>query len=479
MVTVTDDRMGEAGSFDAQAELRGRLREIKRHRYCVRPVLLRGATCDSGGEVIWSTAAEPDGLWRKPCGNRREALCAPCAEVYRQDAFQLVSSGLRGGKGVPETVAGHPLLFVTLTAPSFGPVHTCAAGTDGGPRRCRPRRDDPRCVHGQPLSCGVAHDESDPRVGEPLCRDCFDYSGAVMWNNLIGELWRRTTIYLPRQLAQLTGVTQKRLREQVRVSYVKVAEYQRRGLVHLHVVVRLDRAMPAYRRDEVRPPRAQFTTDLLDQAVRATVSTVAAPAPEEIGGGTVMWGQQLDVQHIGAGAMDAGHCAGYLAKYATKATEQAGGVLHRVSQNDVEDLPVREHVREFIREAFGLAGIVGPERRLAATAHTFGVRGHTLSKSRRYSTTFKALRAAREQHREAERIARLAAGGSQHASLDQPFAERFAAFEFKGVAPLTALERRFAEREWLKERERRKRATREPGIGSSGTERRQEVGQCR
>ncbi len=103
MVTVTDGRTGAVGGFDASAELRGRLHEIKRHRYCVRPVLLRGATCDANGQVIWSTAAEPEGLWRKPCGNRREALCAPCAEVYRQDAFQLVSSGLRGGKGVPET----------------------------------------------------------------------------------------------------------------------------------------------------------------------------------------------------------------------------------------------------------------------------------------------------------------------------------------------------------------------------------------
>jgi Replication initiator protein, pSAM2 len=33
-------------------------------------------------------------------------------------------SGLRGGKGVPQTVAEHPLVFATFTAPSFGPVHT-------------------------------------------------------------------------------------------------------------------------------------------------------------------------------------------------------------------------------------------------------------------------------------------------------------------------------------------------------------------
>jgi hypothetical protein len=479
MVKVMDDRAGGVSGWDPRAALRQRLPEIQRHRYCVRPILLRGATCDANGEVIWSTASEPDGLWRKPCGNRREALCAPCAEVYRQDAFQLVSSGLRGGKGVPETVAGHPLLFVTLTAPSFGAVHTCAAGADGEPRRCRPRRDDPRCVHGQPLSCGLVHGESDPCVGEPFCRECFDYSAAVMWNNLIGELWRRTTIYLPRQLAQLTGMTQKRLREQVRVSYIKVAEYQRRGLVHLHVIVRLDRAMPAYRRDELRRPDARFTTELLDQAVRATASTVTAPVPDEIGGGTVMWGPQLDVQRIGTGAMEAARCAGYLAKYATKATEQAGGVLHRVGRNEVDELPVREHVREFIREAFLLDRVVGPTRRLAATAHAFGVRGQTLTKSRRYSTTFKALRAAREQHRERERMASLAGGGSQ-LELTVPATERrLGAFEFKGVVPLTDAERRFAEREWLRQRERRKRAPHEPRIGSSETERRQEVGSCR
>jgi hypothetical protein len=78
------------------------------------------------------------------------------------------------------------------------------------------------------------HAPDDPCLGEPLCTACFDYEGAVAWNNVLGELWRRTTIYLPRQLAALLGVTQKRLHELVRVSYVKVAEYQTRGLVHVH-----------------------------------------------------------------------------------------------------------------------------------------------------------------------------------------------------------------------------------------------------
>ena len=48
----------------------------------------------------------------------------------------------------------------------------------------------------------AVHAEDDPCLGEPLCPECFDHEGAVVWNNLLGELWRRTTIYLPRTLAR-------------------------------------------------------------------------------------------------------------------------------------------------------------------------------------------------------------------------------------------------------------------------------------
>ena len=47
---------------------------------------------------------------------------------------------MRGGKGVPESVAERPLVFLTLTAPSFGPVHSRRVA-DGKVRRCRPRRE--------------------------------------------------------------------------------------------------------------------------------------------------------------------------------------------------------------------------------------------------------------------------------------------------------------------------------------------------
>src|SRR5919112_614222 len=185
--------------------------QLRSSGYCTRPVRLKGRVevCDGHGgrRQVWTTDGEPDGVLRKACGNRREAVCGPCAERYRGDARQLIAAGLRGGKGVPESVTGHPAIFATLTAPSFGVVHGHLQDADGHPQRCRPRRDAPVCPHGTRLACSARHAANAPSLGEPLCAECFDYDGAVVWNNLLGELWRRTTIYLPRQLAALLGIT--------------------------------------------------------------------------------------------------------------------------------------------------------------------------------------------------------------------------------------------------------------------------------
>jgi hypothetical protein len=115
-------------------------------------------------------------------------------------------------------------------------------------------------------------------------------------------------------------------------------------------------------------------------------------------------------------------------------------VLRQVGQNEVDDLPVREHVRDLIREAFSLAAVVGPGLRIGHNAHNFGYRGHCLTKSRRYSTTFKAE-------------------GSQPSEAASTREERFGAFEFRGVVPLTASERDFALRERVRVRERPKQGS--------------------
>ena len=78
--------------------------------FCSHPVRLRGAstTIDTDtGQVLsdYRTSAEPDGILLVACRNRRATRCPSCADTYRQDSFHLIAAGLRGGKGIPNTVA--------------------------------------------------------------------------------------------------------------------------------------------------------------------------------------------------------------------------------------------------------------------------------------------------------------------------------------------------------------------------------------
>ena len=355
----------------------------------------------------YSTDHEPDGTLLKCCGNRREAVCPSCARTYRGDAYQLVASGMRGGKGVPETVVEHPLVFLTLTAPSFGPVHSRRV-VDGKARRCRPRRKGEVCPHGVSLACADVHDEDDPRLGEPICAECFDYEHAVLWNALAPELWRRTAIQLPRELARLCGVSQKRLR--VRVSYVKVAEFQRRGALHFHCVLRLDGVSED---GEVEAPATRLRQRAADRCcARGRAARVGPlPHPDEPAGRLpgfapaqareIRWGAQVEVRELDTrgSAEEAASCAGYIAKYATKSTEAVGGLMYRLDAMDVERLRVRPHVRRYVECAWRLGGYRHLRAlKLRRWAHALGFRGHCFTKSRRYSTTFTALRRARHEH---------------------------------------------------------------------------------
>jgi hypothetical protein len=117
---------------------------------CVRPIRLRGVVRDidtATGEVLSAldTNDTPDKVIYLPCGDRRASVCPPCAETYRADTYQLIRAGLAGGKGMPESVAIHPCVFATFTAPSFGPVHSRVETPDGKVARCRPRRKASSC----------------------------------------------------------------------------------------------------------------------------------------------------------------------------------------------------------------------------------------------------------------------------------------------------------------------------------------------
>ena len=183
--------------------------------------------------------------------------------------------------------------------------------------------------------------------GEPLCPDCYDYTGSVLFNAYAPELWRRFTITLCRTLARRAGLTSKAFAAQVRLSYAKVAEYQRRGVVHFHAIVRLDGpAGPAS-----TPPgwaTLSLLTDAIGQAARAV--RVRTPTAPRVPARSLTWGSQVDIRPVTpTGELTDSKVAGYVAKYATKAAECTGTLDRRVTPADrLDELPVRDHARRHI-----------------------------------------------------------------------------------------------------------------------------------
>ncbi|WP_327325009.1 plasmid replication initiator protein [Streptomyces sp. NBC_01210] len=379
------------------------LEQIRSIGGCAHPVYLSGCTITRDavtGEIIWaySTGHEPGERLPVRCRNRRASVCAPCSRLHAGDTFHLVRAGLSGGKKVPDAVRNRPRLFVTLTAPSFGPVHRVAE--DGGP--CRPRRDAPVCEHGRLLGCGLVHSEDDRLAGLPLCADCYDYTSHVLWHTHTGRLWDRFTTAVRRHLASAGGIPRSRLGDDLVVSFAKVAEFQRRAAVHFHAVVRLDGPD-----GPGTSPPAWATAQLLLDAVRhaAASSFVTPPDSDAYGIERLAWGAQFDARPIRSfsegDALSDEAVAAYVAKYVSKgAAETAAGLDYRItSLDDIRAAAVNGHVRALMGTCWRLGGLAELEHlRLRGWAHSLGHRGHILTKSRRYSTTYAALRADRAAH---------------------------------------------------------------------------------
>ncbi len=133
------------------------------------------------------------------------------------------------------------------------------------------------------------------------------------------------------------------------------------------------------------------------------------------------WGRQLGLRPVTAAAArhledaDTGELtdaalAGYIAKYATKGTGAHDGGTDRPIRDvaHVEHLPIPAHHKRMITTAWELGG--RPEYEglhLRKWAHMLGFRGHFLTKSRRYSTTFTNIRGDRRAHRLASELAQL------------------------------------------------------------------------
>jgi hypothetical protein len=386
--------------------------------HCAHPIRLTGEqhTVDMATGSVLSTFASaslPDEVLYVRCNNRRASWCPSCSRTYQADMWHLLKAGAAGGdKGVPESVASHPMVFATLTAPSFGPVH--AAKKPGSKTlRCRPRSRGELCRHGKSLSCMDIHAEHDPVGGQPFCADCYDYDAHVIWQWWAPELWRRFTIALPRLMAKGLGVTRKQARRLVRVSFAKVAEYQARGVIHFHAIIRIDGAPTD---DEKYPaPLADVDSAWLADVVRLAVATVeyeAPPVSRASPGYLLRFGNQVDARpvHRGAGRDDLSGAihpetvAAYIAKYSTKSASDLDPGARLANLHLARVRTTVFQLSELADSTYppGIPDPPNPYLLLGKWAHMLGFRGHFASKSRRYSTTMGRLRSARRRFERAK-----------------------------------------------------------------------------
>ncbi|GIE90877.1 replication initiator [Actinoplanes regularis] len=369
---------------------------------CTRPVRLSGSldTFDRAGTLLDSRHTDqlPDAAIYKACGTRLASVCPSCARTYQRDAFQILRSFLVGGKGIPATVAKHPAVFPTFTAPSFGTVHTRVVRKhtctnrkrcDCRPEPCHARRDTGLCEHGHPAVCWTRHTADDPALGRPLCLDCYDHDHHVVWNLFSTELWHRTKQAADRYLAQLckarglppvaksTPSGKIRKVPAAQLTHGKAAEMQRRAVVHFHALVRLDGVHPDDPDAVLIPPPGVDVDDIIaafQHAVR-TISFTTPAHPDRPQGWQIRWGDPdkgFDIQPLtlaGDGSITddmvseqvASQKAGYLAKYTTKSTEATGFSSTRITDDTIGQYdPDGDHISRLVAACWNLGRPTSP-----------------------------------------------------------------------------------------------------------------------
>lgn len=258
---------------------------------CQRPIRIMKHAVDGGtGEI----AADGQEVLLR-CGTRQISRCPPCAALYRGDARAVIYEGLRMA-----IEAGEQIVFLTLTAPSFGETHRVPPVPS--PRLNRRQRVAWQKRYRRPCPCGREHAPGDKRwTGLPVFCSTYDYDGQVQWNSEAGRLWSRTSD----EFARVLGVD--------RLTYVGTAEWQARGAIHLHLILRLPAGIDL---DLTEDPSRGIRSRLIEQTARTT-ATFTGPNRT---GDRIEWGSQTVAEVIGT-ERKAFRTAGYLAKlvgYAVK-----------------------------------------------------------------------------------------------------------------------------------------------------------------
>jgi Replication initiator protein, pSAM2 len=347
-----------AGSGDAAAHaeqaITARLRDpdyrwwrtqVEATRGCAAPIHLHGSArvLDRDG----ATLLERSGTVLAPCGNRRESVCPACSDRYCADAFHLLRAGLAGDdtKGVPVTVVEHPR---ARSSPSPRP----RSG------RSTPAPSPPAATSA-PAPAESATTVTTPASAARSTQTATTTTARCSGRPTPGCCGRASPPTCGAPWPAALGIGARDWPAHGRLSFAKVAEYQRRGLVHFHAVIRLDGPDgPA------NPPPAGLDHQSLRDAIHTAAQHTLLRAPRPDGEVLeLVWGRQLDVRPVTAtlarqledadtGEMTDEALAGYIAKYATKGTGAHEGVdrpLRDIAH--VEHLHLPDHHRRMITTA--------------------------------------------------------------------------------------------------------------------------------
>jgi hypothetical protein len=333
--------------------------------------------------------------YEKPCQSRFADKCPHCSEVYRRDAFAVLRAGLNDA-----TDATTPFTFITFTAPGadvFGPTHQriVTIGKKGRPyvRHC---------------GCKSVHAEYDELIGTPLDPSTYRYDLAADYNA---------------HASRLFAVTMQRLGRVVgrKLSYTRVAEFQTRGLIHYHVIVKgivtersvaivvqggrdLLKAKDIERENAESLRVAKETNTPFRKSRRRPTTSAVAHAGWS-------WGPQFDVQHIlPGGKFGVGAYLVKLVGYAVKGTDTSanGPVLHRKKMQGAAvrtctcdkglDCVRGSHLLPTKDGFYQSASSDRFCRRHQLAYNGWGFRGHVLAFSRNWGMTFREVRAKRRNY---------------------------------------------------------------------------------
>jgi len=326
--------------------------------FCERPIILAGYEPGS---------SSPSRTIAVRCRSRRASDCVPCARAFQLDCRRLLRLGFVPERRVLPDVRWW---WLTLTAPGIeltgAPVHAARLRVSARGREyhlpCRPSAC--RICGGRP-SCLHRHRAGDGRAGSPVegHEDCFRYWALVRWNALTPELWNQTVQHLRNELrtrGRHVGIPWT-------LQFAKVVQWQARGAVHVHALLRTTASAPSIRR-----------------AVSDTTTQ---------GWG---WGGNVDLQPLAVAGQETSPEAAsailrrisYICRYATQDTT----ALLKTPL----DSPLEAHLWKLREQARDLALERG-QKRVERVADGFGYGGDILTHSRAWGSSFSRLRDERAQ----------------------------------------------------------------------------------